>query len=138
VIKDGFLYGLSAGNEFFCLNTQDGKTVWTAPFGPAAAAAAPATGGGQGGGERGGRGGRGMGGGMRGGGYGSIVDAGSVLLALTPAGQLVAFKPGGESFTEVARIKVAESSTYAYPVVSGQRLFIKDQDSLTLFTVESP
>ncbi len=82
------------------------------------------------GGGRGGRGGRG--GGM---GYGSIVDAGSVLLALTPASQLVVFEPGAKEFKEVARIKVADSPIYAYPVVSGNRIFVKDQNSLRLLMV---
>jgi outer membrane protein assembly factor BamB len=76
------------------------------------------------------------GGGMRGGGYGTLVDAGPVLLALTPASQLIAFAPGGSAYTELARIKVANSPTQAYPVVSGQRIFTKDQDSVTLWTVE--
>jgi outer membrane protein assembly factor BamB len=141
VLKNNLLYGLSAGNEFFCLNTQDGKTLWTAPFGPAAAAA-PAQDAGQGrgpggGGPGGGRGGRGgMGGGMRGGGYGSIVDAGAVLLALTPASQLVVFEPGEKGFTELARIKVSDSPTYAYPIASGQRLFVKDRDTVRLLIIE--
>jgi outer membrane protein assembly factor BamB len=91
--------------------------------------------GGPGGG--GGMRGRGMrgGGGMRGG-YGSLVDAGSVILALTPASQLIAFTPGGAAYTELARIKVADSPTHAYPVPSGHRIFTKDQDSVTLWTVE--
>ena len=140
VLKNGFLYGLTAGNDLFCVNAQDGKTAWTAPFAPPAAAAAEGqsagagqAGGGQGGGGRG-RGG--MGGGMRGGGFGSVVDAGSVLLALTPASQMVVFQPNEKAFTEVARIKVAGSATHAHPVASGNRLFIKDQDSLTLWTIE--
>jgi outer membrane protein assembly factor BamB len=143
VLKNGFLYGLTAGNDFFCLNAQDGKTAWTAPFAPPAAAAAEGQGGGAGqggapggggpgGGGRGGRGG--MGGGR--GGYGSIVDAGSVLLALTPASQLVVLQSSEKAFTEVARIKVAGSATHAYPIASGNRLFIKDADSVTLWTVE--
>ena len=43
VLKDAFLYGISGRNELFCLNATDGKTVWTAPVGPAASvpAAAP-------------------------------------------------------------------------------------------------
>jgi hypothetical protein len=76
---------------------------------------------------------------MRGGGgmgYGSIVDAGSVLLALTPGSELIAFQPDSKAFTELARIKVADSPTHAYPVVSGNRIFIKDKESLTLWTVE--
>jgi hypothetical protein len=62
------------------------------------------------------------------------VDAGTVLLALTPGSQLIAFAPG-EKYTEQARLKVADTPTYAYPVVSGDRLFVKDQDSVTLWTV---
>ena len=72
----------------------------------------------------------------RGAGYGSVVDAGSVLLALTPGSQLVAFKPDEKAYTELARIKVAESPTYAYPIVSGNRLFIKDQDAVVLWAVQ--
>lgn len=76
------------------------------------------------------------GGGMRGGGYGSVVDAGSVILALTPASQLIAFAPGGQAYAELARIKVADSPTHAYPILSGHRIFTKDQDSVTLWTLE--
>jgi hypothetical protein len=82
------------------------------------------------------RGGGMRGGGMRGGGYGSLVDAGPVLFALTPASQLIVFAPGGQAYNELARIKVADSPTHAYPVVSGKRIFTKDQDSVTLWTLE--
>jgi outer membrane protein assembly factor BamB len=128
VLKNGALYGLSARNDFFCINAQDGKTLWTAPLSPPAAGAeAPAA-------SPGGmRGGRGMG---RAAGYGSIVDAGSVLLALTPGMQLVAFQPSDKAYTELARIKVADTATYAYPIVAGNRLFVKDQDSVILWAIE--
>jgi len=122
--KDGYIYGLSARNDLFCLNAGDGKTAWTA-----SSASASTQGEGQGEGERRGR--------TRGAaGYGSIVDAGSVMLALTPASELIVFSPESQAYTEVARIKVADSPTYAYPVVSGNRIFVKDQDSLTLWTVQ--
>lgn len=121
VLKDGLLYGITQGNELFCLNTQTGKTAWTAPT------AAPAAGGGQ----TGGRGGR-----MGGGGYGSIVDAGSVLIALTPSSQLIVFQPSDKAYTELARIKVADTPTYAYPIFSGNRVFIKDKDAVTLWTID--
>jgi outer membrane protein assembly factor BamB len=68
--------------------------------------------------------------------YGSIVDAGSVLLALTPKSQLIAFEPSDKEYKELASIKVADNETYAYPVISGNRLFIKDRDSVTLWTIE--
>ena len=86
-----------------------------------------------------GRFGRGRGRGGRGGGrggYGSIVDAGSVLLALTPAGELVVFEPSGDAYTELARYKVAEGGTYAYPVAVDNKIYIKDQNDLTLWTVD--
>ena len=75
-----------------------------------------------------------MGGG--GAGFGSIVDAGSVLLTLTPSAELIAFQPGDKAYTELARIKVADSPTHAYPIASGNRIFIKDKDSVTLWTIE--
>ena len=153
--KAGRLYGLTGNNELFCLSATDGKTLWSAPFPTAPRAAlerlnVPPTffgllqdpppgaprrpGGGAPGGPGGGGGGRG--GGMGGGGgYGSIVDAGSVVFALTPGGQLIAFEPSDKEFKQLASYKVG-SQTHAYPIVSGQRIFIKDKDSLTLWTVE--
>jgi len=130
VLRNGFLFGLSARNDFFCINAQDGKTAWTAPFSPPAPGAEAQ---GQEKGKGGMRGGRGGG---RGAGYGSIVDAGSVLLALTPAAQLVAFAPSDKAYTELARIKVADGQIYAYPIASGNRVFIKDKDSVTLWTIQ--
>lgn len=70
------------------------------------------------------------------GGYGALVDAGPVLFALTPASQLIAFAPGGPACTDLARFKVADSPTHAYPIISGSRIIIKDQDSVTLWTLE--
>ena len=127
VLKNGMLVGMSQRGDFFCINAQDGKTAWTAPSTPPAAAAEPAA---EGGGGRGGRGGRGRGG------YGTVVDAGSVLLALSPSSELIAFEPSDKAYTELARIKVADTPTYAYPVVSGKRIFIEDQDSVTLWTLD--
>jgi outer membrane protein assembly factor BamB len=140
VLKSGLLFGLTQGNEFFCINTKDGQTAWSAPVSKPAEAQAAAEGGqsGQGGqGGQGGPGGRGRGGRGGGGqGYGSIVDAGSVLLALTPSSELIAFEPSDKAYKELARIKVADSQTHAYPVVSGNRIFIKDKESVTLWTLD--
>jgi hypothetical protein len=155
VLKNGLLYGLSGGNELFCINTQNGQLAWSAPIqasgggGAGGAGAAGGAGGGGGAGAvggtggaggagrpggAGGPGGRGRGGGR--GGFGSIVDAGSVLLALTPGSELVVFQPSEKAYTEVARLKVADTETHAYPVVSGNRVFIKDKESLALWTID--
>ena len=71
-----------------------------------------------------------------GGGYASVVDAGAVLFGLTPAGKLVVFQPQDKEYKELASYKVAAGDTYAYPVISGNRVFIKDKDSLALWTIE--
>ena len=77
-----------------------------------------------------------MRGGGGGGGFGVLLDAGAVLMALTPSSELVVFQPSDKQFTEAAKIKVADSPTHAYPVLSGKRIFIKDRQSLRLLTVE--
>jgi outer membrane protein assembly factor BamB len=69
-------------------------------------------------------------------GYGSIVAAGAVLFALNPGGQLVVFQPTDKGYKQLASYKVADGGTYAYPVVSGNRVFVKDTDSLTLWTID--
>lgn len=150
VVRDGVIVGLNTGNKFFAINLADKTTVWSADA-PAAAGGMGGGGfgkggggGGKGGGDKGGGGkggGKGgfggKGGGMgRGGGYGSVVDAGSVLFTLTPAGQLIVFQPNGKEFKEVAKYKVADGMTYAYPVVAGNRIYIKDENAVTMWTIE--
>jgi outer membrane protein assembly factor BamB len=70
------------------------------------------------------------------GGYGSIVDLGPVLLGMNPNAQLIVFESSEKEFKEVAKYKLAVKETYAYPVVAGNRIFIKDRDSITLWTIE--
>lgn len=108
VVAGGFVYGLTARDELFCLSAETGKAAWTAPLG--------------GGGGRGG--------------YGNIVAAGAVLFALPPNAQLTVFEPSGKDFNKVASYKLNASRTYAYPVVAGNRIFVKDADAVTLWTVE--
>jgi outer membrane protein assembly factor BamB len=69
-------------------------------------------------------------------GYGSVVDAGPVLLVLTTDGVLLVCEANEKKFTKVASYKVADEGTYAYPVASGNRIYIKDLESVTLWTVE--
>jgi outer membrane protein assembly factor BamB len=160
VVKDGLLYGLSQQNEIFCIDVKTGQTNWTASIGGAGGmgggggrggaggGGAPGTGGpgggggapgggrgGPGGGGRGGRGGGMMGGGG-GRGFGSIVDAGSVLMALTPSSELVVFAPDAKAYTEKARIKLAANGTYAYPILSGDQVYIKDKSAVSAFSLK--
>ena len=68
---------------------------------------------------------------------GSIIDAGSVLLALTSDKELVAFRPSAKSYMEVAKYRVADSETWAVPIIAGNRIYVKDKSgALTLWTIE--
>lgn len=131
ILKDDHLYGLSTSNRVFCIDAKSGATAWSAPLVESAGGgeAEPPQEGRRG--RRGGRGGRGGGGG-----YGSIVDAGAVLFALTPAGDLVVFGPSNEKLTRIASYKVASEKTYAYPVIAGKHIFTKDADSITSWSIE--
>jgi outer membrane protein assembly factor BamB len=111
VLKDKVLYGFSNADKLFCVNAESGDTTWTADL----------PGGSRGSGRPG---------------FGSVVDAGSVLLALSPAGNLVVFQADPEEYKQLAVYNVASGGTYAYPVLSGNRIFIKDSDSVTLWTIE--
>jgi outer membrane protein assembly factor BamB len=119
VLKDGVFYGISSTNNVFCVDVESGKTAWSASL---ASTSQPSA---EGGRRRGGRGG-----------YGSIVDAGSALFALTPAGELVVFEPNAKEFRRLAGYQVAEGGTYAHPVIAGNRVLIKDQTSVTLWAIE--
>jgi outer membrane protein assembly factor BamB len=105
VFKDDLFFGLSESNQLFCLNTKDGKTVWSQDID----------------GNRG---------------FGSIVTAGPVAMALTPKGELIVFELDGTGYKQLASYKVAQNDPKAYPVVSDNRIYVKDQDSLVLWTVE--
>lgn len=67
--------------------------------------------------------------------FGAIVDAGQVLVVLEGNGQLTAFAPSRQGFQEIARLRVAEAATYAHPVLDGNRVFIKDRDTLALLVL---
>jgi outer membrane protein assembly factor BamB len=106
VLKDGYLYGLSGASTLFCISASDGKTAWTTPRIEGDA------------------------------GYGSVIDAGSVMMAMTPAANLIVFASDKSEYKEIAKYKVADGNTYAYPIPSGNRIYVKDKDSVILWTIE--
>jgi outer membrane protein assembly factor BamB len=129
VYKNGLLFGLSSLNSLFCIDVKTGKTTWNASTDPKAAPPAQ-------GNQQQGQSPRGRRGGGGSGGYGSVVDAGEVLLALPPSGDLIVFQAEGQAYKELARYKVADKDTYCYPILAGNRIFVKDKDSVTLWTLE--
>jgi outer membrane protein assembly factor BamB len=68
--------------------------------------------------------------------FGAILDAGSCLLVLPEKSGLIVFKPDSKEYAQIAQYKVSDTPTYAHPVISGNRVFIKDKETVTMFTVE--
>jgi outer membrane protein assembly factor BamB len=64
------------------------------------------------------------------------LDAGPVLLCVTRNSELAVLEPGGKALQEVAKLKVGDSEVWSCPIFSGKRVYIKDKDSLTLWTLE--
>lgn len=106
ILREGRLYGLSSTGNLFCLNAATGENCWLDSTSRDRS------------------------------GFGSIVDAGSVLLALPSSAELLVFKPDDKAYEEIARIKVSETPIYSHPVIAGNRMFIKDENTVTLYVIE--
>jgi outer membrane protein assembly factor BamB len=65
----------------------------------------------------------------------AIVSAGQLLFMLKDDAELVIARPNPASFDVLRRYTVAESATWAHPVIDGNRIFVKDAGSLALWTV---
>jgi outer membrane protein assembly factor BamB len=68
--------------------------------------------------------------------FGSIIDAGSVLVALSSISNMVVLKPDGKAYSQVALIKVSDNAVYAHPILSGNRIYIKDNESLIAYSIQ--
>jgi outer membrane protein assembly factor BamB len=65
----------------------------------------------------------------------AIVKAGNLLLLLNDDGELIVARSSRNGFDPVKRYTVADSATWAQPAVSGNRIFVKDVSSLSLWTL---
>jgi outer membrane protein assembly factor BamB len=66
----------------------------------------------------------------------AVVKANNLLFLLNDDGELIVARADREKFQPMARYSVAESATWAQPAISGNRIFIKDATSLSLWTIE--
>lgn len=125
VLRDSLLFGLSPGKSFFCMDGKTGKVLWTDDTARGEA--------------------------------GGVLNAGSVILALTgPAtaaggkgkgkgkgsetaagkSELVAFEPSSTGYKEVAKYTLSPGTGLAYPIVAGNRVYVKGNTELTLWTID--
>jgi outer membrane protein assembly factor BamB len=65
----------------------------------------------------------------------AIVRAGELLFVLKDDAELLITRSGPHGFETSRTYTVADSATWAEPVVSGNRVFVKDVATLTLWTV---
>jgi outer membrane protein assembly factor BamB len=66
----------------------------------------------------------------------AIVGAGPFLLLLTDGAELTVARTDPKQFEVVKKYSVADSPTWAHPVVIGKRVLIKDLSSLALLAIE--
>jgi outer membrane protein assembly factor BamB len=65
----------------------------------------------------------------------AIVRAGNVVFSLQDDGVLVVGRVASSGFQELKRYTVAKGATWAQPVISGNRILVKDVSTLTLWTL---
>ena len=65
----------------------------------------------------------------------SLARAGNLVLSLEDDGELVVFRRNGTMFEQVKRYQLADSETWTQPAISGNRIFVKDVSTLSLWTV---
>jgi outer membrane protein assembly factor BamB len=65
----------------------------------------------------------------------SLVSAGPNVLALTSDGDLLVIRRSPERFEQLRRYKVAQTSTWAHPVLVGSQVVIRDADSVAVWSL---
>lgn len=70
------------------------------------------------------------------GGNAAVAKAGNLVFFLEDDGELLVTRGNSAAFEAVKRYKVADSETWTQPAISGNRIFVKDVSSLTLWAVQ--
>jgi outer membrane protein assembly factor BamB len=65
----------------------------------------------------------------------AVVKANDLLFFLNDDAELIVTRSSRDGFEPVTRYTVADTATWAQPAISGDRIFVKDVSSLTLWTV---
>ena len=65
----------------------------------------------------------------------AVVKADDLLFLLNDDAQLIVARSSRTGFEPLKRYTVADSATWAQPAISGNRVFVKDVSSLTLWTL---
>jgi outer membrane protein assembly factor BamB len=106
VLKDGLIFGYSSSGSLFCLDAVNGKTAWADTVKHDRS------------------------------GFAALLDVGPAVMALPASGELILFKPQDNGYGELARVRAADLPVYAHPVVSGSRIFIRDERTVALWILK--
>jgi outer membrane protein assembly factor BamB len=66
----------------------------------------------------------------------AVLTGGDKLFLLTSDADLIVAKASSAAFEQIRRYTVAKSSTYAHPVIAGKSILIKDNENLTLWSLD--
>ena len=67
--------------------------------------------------------------------FAATLDLGEVILSLPATGNIIVYKANGQKYDEVAKYKVADTEVYAHPMVVGDKIFVKDKEMLTCYSL---
>lgn len=65
--------------------------------------------------------------------FATIVDCGSVIVGLPSTANFIVFKPESGAYTEIKKYKVSDTPIYSYPVIAGDKIYIKDAENLMMY-----
>jgi outer membrane protein assembly factor BamB len=68
--------------------------------------------------------------------FSTLSDCGQVLIGLASTGNLLVFKPESTRYSEVAKYKVTDTPVYAFPIIAGNNIYVKDAENLTMFKIQ--
>ena len=66
----------------------------------------------------------------------SVLKAKDTLFILTSDANLIVAKKAADKFHQLAKYSVADSATYAHPILLGKRILVKDNATLALWSIE--
>jgi outer membrane protein assembly factor BamB len=68
--------------------------------------------------------------------FATLVDCGSVFAGFPSTGNLIIFKPDPKSYNEITRYKVSDTPVYAFAIMTGNTIYVKDFQSLIMYSIK--
>ncbi len=68
--------------------------------------------------------------------FSTLTDCGSLLIGLASTGNMLVIKPESTAYSEVVKYKVAETPVYAFPIIAGDNIYVKDAETLMLYKLK--